>query len=242
MVIEKRTKAPLVRLAIFRVRALSIGDAAMVFLAGGLFANFFFGTLYVQGILHYSPIGAGFAFLPVAVLIGAGAGAAQRLIPRFGIRAVAIGGMILAAAGLALMVRVGIHSTYVGTLLPSFVLLALGLGIAFVPVTLIGVSSVEGADSGLASGLFNTAQQVGGALGLAILSTIAVSHTSSALAGVAHPSAHAVALATVSGYRIAFLVAAGFMVIASGVLVTFLRRGHVEGVATDGVVPAASAA
>jgi EmrB/QacA subfamily drug resistance transporter len=242
MVIEKRTKAPLVRLAIFRVRALSIGDAAMVFLAGGLFANFFFGTLYVQGILHYSPIGAGFAFLPVAVLIGAGAGAAQRLIPRFGIRSVAIGGMILAAAGLALMVRVGIHSTYVGTLLPSFVLLALGLGIAFVPVTLIGVSSVEGADSGLASGLFNTAQQVGGALGLAILSTIAVSHTSSALAGVAHPSAHAVALATVSGYRIAFLVAAGFMVIASGVLVTFLRRGHVEGVATDGVVPAASAA
>jgi predicted MFS family arabinose efflux permease len=76
------------------------------------------------------------------------------------------------------MVRVGIHSTYAGTLLPSFVLLALGLGFAFVPVTLIGVSSVEGEDAGLASGLFNTAQQVGGALGLAILSTVAASHTS----------------------------------------------------------------
>ncbi len=240
--IEQRTRSPLIRLAIFRVRALAVGDAAMLFLAAGMFANFFFGTLYVQGILHYSPIVAGLAFLPVAVLIGAGAGAAQRLIPKFGIRSVAIVGMALAAAGLALMVRVDIHSTYVGTLLPSFVLLAIGLGIAFVPATLIGVSSVEGADSGLASGLFNTAQQVGGALGLAILSTIAVTHTSDALATKAHPSRHVVALATVSGYRLAFLVAAGFMLIAIVVLVTFLRSGHIKGVAADGVPAPASAA
>jgi hypothetical protein len=116
----------------------------MLFLAAGMFANFFFGTLYVQDILHYSPIGAGLAFLPMALLIGVGAGAAQKLIPRFGIRTVAIGGMALAAAGLALMVRVSVHGTYVGTLLPSFVLLAIGLGIAFVPATLIGVSSVSG--------------------------------------------------------------------------------------------------
>jgi EmrB/QacA subfamily drug resistance transporter len=242
VVIERRTKAPLVRLAIFRVRALSVGDAAMLFLAAGMFANFFFGTLYVQDILHYTPIGAGLAFLPVAVLIGVGAGAAQQLIPRFGIRSVAIVGMALAAAGLALMVRVSIHGTYAGTLLPSFVLLAIGLGIAFVPATLIGVSSVSGADSGLASGLFNTAQQVGGALGLAILSTLAVTHTGSLLAGVSHPTKHAVAVATVSGYRVAFVVAAAFMIVAIGVLVTFLRRGHIEGVATDGVAAAASAA
>ena len=242
VVIERRTRAPLVRLAIFRVRALSVGDAAMLFLAAGMFANFFFGTLYVQDILHYSPIGAGLAFLPMALLIGVGAGAAQKLIPRFGIRAVAIGGMALAAAGLALMVRVSVHGTYVGTLLPSFVLLAIGLGIAFVPATLIGVSSVSGEDSGLASGLFNTAQQVGGALGLAILSTIAVTHTSSLLAGSAHPSSHAVATATVAGYRLAFLVAAGFMITAIIVLVSFLRPGHIAGVAADGVAPAASAA
>jgi EmrB/QacA subfamily drug resistance transporter len=238
--IEQRTKAPLVRLAIFKVRALSIGDAAMLFLAAGMFANFFFGTLYVQDILHYSPIGAGLAFLPVAVLIGVGAGAAQRLIPSFGIRSVAIVGMALAAAGLALMVRVSVNGTYVGTLLPSFVLLAIGLGIAFVPATLIGVSSVSGEDSGLASGLFNTAQQVGGALGLAILSTLAVSHTSSLLGGSAHHTAHAVAVATVSGYRLAFVVAAGFMIAAIAVLVTFLRSGHIAGVAADGVVPAVS--
>ena len=242
VVIETRTRAPLVRLSIFRGRALAVGDAAMLFLAAGMFANFFFGTLYIQNILHFTPIGAGFAFLPVAVLIAVGAAAAQQLIPRFGIRSVAIGGMATAAAGLALMVRVSVHGTYVGTLLPSFVLLAIGLGIAFVPATLIGVSSVDDEDSGLASGLFNTAQQIGGALGLAILSALAVSHTSDLLAGHSHPSAHALAVATVAGYRIAFVVAAGFMAVSIVVMLTFLRRAHVEEVAADGVVPSASAA
>jgi EmrB/QacA subfamily drug resistance transporter len=241
VVIESRTRAPLVRLSIFRVRALAVGDAAMLFLAAGMFANFFFGTLYIQEILHFTPIGAGFAFLPVALLIGAGAGAAQKLIPKFGIRSVAIAGMVIAAAGLLLMMRVSIHGTYVGTLLPSFILLAIGLGLAFVPATLIGVSSVVDDDSGLASGLFNTAQQVGGALGLAVLSTLAVTHTSGVLRGIAHPSAHAVAVATVSGYRIAFAVAAGFMVLAIIVLATFLRSGHLEGV-DDGVVAVSGAA
>jgi EmrB/QacA subfamily drug resistance transporter len=242
LVIETRRRAPLVRLSIFRVRALAVGDAALLFLAAGMFANFFFGTLYIHDILHFTPIGAGFAFLPVAVLIAVGAAAAQQLIPRFGIRSVAIGGMATAAAGLALMVRVSVHGTYAGTLLPSFVPLAVGLGIAFVPATLIGVSSVIDEDSGLASGLFNTAQQIGGALGLAILSTLAVTHTSDLLAGHSHPSAHAVAVATVAGYRIAFVVAAGFMVVSIVVMLTFLRRGHVEGVAADGVVASASAA
>jgi EmrB/QacA subfamily drug resistance transporter len=243
VVVESRTGAPLVRLSIFRVRALAVGDAAMLFLAAGMFANFFFGTLYIQDILHFTPIGAGLAFLPVAILIGVGAAAGQQLIPRFGIRSVAISGMATAAAGLLLMVRVSVHGTYVGTLLPSFVLLALGLGVAFVPATLIGVSSVVGEDSGLASGLFNTAQQIGGALGLAILSALAVSRTSSLLAGKgAHPSHQAVALATVSGYRLAFIVAAAFMLVSIAVLLTFLRRGHVEGVVADGVVPAGSGA
>ncbi len=237
--IEARVRAPLVRLAIFRTRALAVGDGAMFFLGAGLFANFFFGTLYLQDILHFTPIATGFAFLPVAVLIGAAAGVSQRIVPRFGVRAVAIGGMAIAAAGLALMVRVSVHGTYAGTLLPAFVLLAVGLGLAFVPATLIGVSSVHGDDAGLASGLFNTAQQVGGALGLAVLATLAASRTSSLISSLGHhPTTQAIAGATVSGYRIAFLVAAGFMLTSILVLVTFLRARHLESVVLDGELAA----
>jgi len=233
--LEARVRAPLVRLSIFRTRALAVGDGAMFFLGAGLFANFYFGTLYLQDILHFTPIATGFAFLPVAVLIGAAAGVSQRIVPRFGVRAVAIAGMAIAAAGLALMVRVSVHGTYAGTLLPAFVLLAVGLGLAFVPATLIGVSSVHGDDAGLASGLFNTAQQVGGALGLAILATLAASRSSSLIAALGHhASAAGVAGATVSGYRIAFLVAAGFMCTSILVIVAFLRPRHLAHVALDG--------
>jgi len=241
--IEARVRAPLVRLAIFRIRPLSVGDGAMFFLGAGLFANFFFGTLYLQEILHYSPIATGFAFLPVAVLIGVAAGISERIVPRFGVRAVATTGMAIAAGGLALMVRVSVNGTYLGTVLPAYVLLAVGLGLAFVPATLIGVSSVHGDDSGLASGLFNTAQQVGGALGLAVLVTIAASHTSSIVAGLGkHPGTHALAGATVSGYRVAFLVAAGFMLLAILVLVTFLRERHLKDVALEGDLAQAASA
>jgi EmrB/QacA subfamily drug resistance transporter len=242
VVIESRVRAPLVRLAIFRVRALAAGDAAMFFLAAGMFANFYFGTLYLQDILHFKPIATGFAFLPVALLIGVAAGISQRIVPRFGIRSVAIAGVTIGAGGLALMARAGVHSTYAGTLLPSFVLLAVGLGLAFVPATLIGVSSVGAEDAGLSSGLFNTAQQIGGALGLAILATIAATHTSHLLGR--HPAAGAVASATVSGYRLAFIVAAGLMLMADVVLVLFLRARHIEGVAVEGagaLAPAGSA-
>jgi EmrB/QacA subfamily drug resistance transporter len=241
VVIESRVRAPLVRLGIFRMRALAVGDGAMFFLGAGLFANFFFGTLYLQEILHFSPIATGFGFLPVAVLIGVAAGISQWLVPRLGVRTVAIIGMAIAAAGLALMVRISTDGTYAGTVLPPYILLAVGLGLAFVPATLISVSSVHGDDAGLASGLFNTAQQVGGALGLAVLVTVATSRTSSVLASLGHhPSAHAVAGASVSGYRIAFIIAAGFMIAAIAVLVTFLRAHHLKDVKIDGAeVPAA---
>jgi EmrB/QacA subfamily drug resistance transporter len=245
VLIESRVATPLVRLAILRVKALTIGNVSMLFIVAGMYANFFFGTLYIQDTLHYSPIEAGLAFLPVAVLIAVGAGLAQALIPRLGIRAVAVGGLVLAAAGLLLMLRVSVSSTYAGTLLPSFAVLALGLGIAFVPATLISVSSVGSDDAGLASGLLNTAQQVGGALGLAILSTIAVTHTSDLLAASGpHPSAHVVAVATVAGYRVGYAVASGFMLVAIAVLVVFLRRSHLERaeVATESGVIATQAA
>ena len=234
VVIETRMRAPLVQLRIFRVRALSVGDGAIFFLAAGMYANFYFGTLYLQEILHFKPITTGLAFLPVAVLIGIASGISQRLVPRLGIRAVAIAGVTIGAAGLALMARASLHSTYAGTLLPSFVLLAIGLGLAFVPTTLVAVSSVGQDDAGLASGLFNTAQQVGGAVGLAILATVAATHTSGVLKGLgAHPAASAVASANVSGYRLAFIVAAGLMLIADVVLIGFLRARDVAHVSVE---------
>jgi EmrB/QacA subfamily drug resistance transporter len=234
VLIESRVREPVVRLRIFRERALATGDAALFFLAAGMFANFYFGTIYLQDILHFDPIETGLAFLPVAVLIGVAAGISQRIVPRFGIRAVAIGGVTVGAAGLALMARAGLHSTYAGTLLPSFVLLAVGLGFAFVPATLIAVSSVGREDAGLASGLFNTAQQIGGAVGLAILATIAATHTGNALAAFGrHPTAAQVASANVSGYRLAFIVAAGLMLAADVVLVGFLRQRHIEHVSVE---------
>jgi EmrB/QacA subfamily drug resistance transporter len=240
--IESRVRAPLVRLAIFRTRALAVGDGAMFFVGAGLFANFYFGTLYLQEILHFKPIATGFAFLPVAVLIGAAAGVSQRIVPRFGVRTVAIAGVAIAAAGLALMVRISVHGTYAGTLLPAFVLLAVGLGLTFVPATLIGVSSVHGDDAGVASGLFNSAQQIGGALGLAVLATLAASRTSSLVSSLPrHAAASAVASATVSGYRIAFLVAAAFMLAAIFVLAVFLRPRHLEHVVLDGELAATGA-
>ena len=243
VVIEARAREPIVRLRIFRKRALASGDAAMFFLAAGMFANFYFGTLYLQEILHFNPIETGLAFLPVALLIGVAAGISQRIVPRFGIRAVAITGVTIGAAGLALMARAGVHSTYAGTLLPSFVLLAVGLGLAFVPATLIGVSSVGHEDAGLASGLFNTAQQIGGALGLAILATIAATHSGHVLAALGHHATTAqVASANVSGYRLAFIVAAGLMLLADVVLVTFLRKRHIEHVAVEGAGALAPAA
>jgi EmrB/QacA subfamily drug resistance transporter len=235
IVIESRVAAPLVRLGIFRVRALAGGDSAMFFLAAGMFANFYFGTLYLQEVLHFSPIATGLAFLPTALLIGVAAGISQRIVPRFGIRAVAIGGVTVGAVGLALMARVGLHSTYAGTLLPAFALLAIGLGFAFVPATLIGVSSVGAEDAGLASGLFNTAQQIGGALGLAILATIAATRTSDRLAALGHHvTAAQTAGAEVAGYHVAFLVAAGLMLLADVVLALFVRARHVAHVAVEG--------
>ena len=151
-----------------------------------MFANFYFGTLYLQDILHFEPIETGFAFLPVAVLIGVAAGISQRIVPRFGIRAVAIGGVTVGAAGLALMARAGVHSTYAGNA-AAVVRAARGR-----PRLRVRAGDADRRlerrreDAGLASGLFNTAQQIGGALGLAILATIAATHTGNALAAFGH--------------------------------------------------------
>jgi EmrB/QacA subfamily drug resistance transporter len=221
--IEKRSPAPLVRLSILRIRTLAAANLSLLFVMSGMMSMFYFASLYVQQVLGYSPLKAGLAFLPVTVGIGVGAGLAQSLIRRFDARAIAVAGLSLAAVGMALLLRTTVEGNYAGQLLVGLIPLALGMGLTFVPITLLATANVHGDDAGLASGLYNTAQQVGGALGLAVLSTLAASRTSSLLS----TGGSAQQAALLGGFHLAFGVAAGLLALAAVLLVAMLRRRHV---------------
>jgi EmrB/QacA subfamily drug resistance transporter len=223
--IESRSKAPLVRLSIFRVRALAVADTVLLLVASGMFGMFFFASLYVQEILGYSPLRAGLAFLPVTAGIIIGAGVAQQLIKRVGVRNVSTAGITLAAAGMLVLTQLPVHGSYVSDLLVGLLPISLGMGLTFVPITLMGTSGVADDDAGLASGLFNTAQQVGGSLGLAILSTLAASQTASVLHGT---SAAAILAARVSGYHVAFAAAAIMLGAGAVIMTVALRKQHMR--------------
>ncbi len=241
LVLESRLRHPLIRLSIFRMRSLSGSNIVMLLVSAGMFALFFFASIYVQEVLGYSPIAAGLAFLPVTGGIIVGAGLAQQLIKRYGVRAVGMVGMTLAAAGLLLLSRVPVDGSYAADLLPGLLTMAVGLGLTFVPITLIATTNVEAEDAGLASGLLNTSQQIGGALGLAVLSTLAANTTSARLlAAGSSPSVTAQMSALVDGFHVAFLIGAFLM--ASGVVLLGLlvRRGDVTNI--DTVTEAALAA
>ena len=180
LVIETRSKAPLVRLSIFRIRSLSTANIVMFLVASGMFAMFFFNTLYIQRVLGYGPLEAGLAFLPFTAGIMVSAGLASQFAPRVGVRPVAAVGMIVSSAGMLLLTQLPVDGTYLANVLPALLLTSLGMGAVFMPLTLIATTGLVDSDQGLASGLFNTSQQIGGALGLAILSTLAASKTAAA--------------------------------------------------------------
>src|SRR3954466_12451211 len=183
IVIELRSKAPLVRLSIFRIRSLSTANIVMFLVASGMFAMFFFNTLYIQRVLGYGPLKAGLAFLPFTAGIMVSAGIASTFAPRVGVRLVAGIGMGLTIVGMLLLTQLPTDGTYVANVLPAIILSALGMGAVFMPLTLVATTGLHDEDQGLASGLFNTSQQIGGALGLAILSTLAASKTAAAGGG-----------------------------------------------------------
>jgi len=216
VVIELRSAEPLVRLSIFRTRSLSAANLTMFLVASGMFAMFFFNTLYVQRVLGYGPLEAGVSFLPFTAGIMVSAGLASNLAPRIGVRPVAAAGMILAVLGMLLFARMPVDGSWLADVLPGMVLSSLGMGAVFMPLTLVATTGLRDADQGLASGLFNTSQQVGGALGLAILTTIA--------AGRTHGSSPA---ALVHGFHYAFAGAAGFVAVSLVVLLGLLRKRHV---------------
>jgi len=231
VLVESRIEGPLVRLSIFKIRSLAVANVTLLLVAGGLFALFFFATLYIQQILGFTPIQAGLAFLPVTVGIGAGAGTAQVLVKRIGVRANAIVGMVIAAIGLFLLSRIPVDGSYVSDLLPGLLLMSFGMGNTFVPITLIATTNVDEHDAGLASGLFNTSQQVGGALGLAVLSTLAADRTVSYLQGLGHqPGPQDRAAGLVEGFQVAFTAAAILVSIGAILLAVLLRSRDVANV------------
>jgi EmrB/QacA subfamily drug resistance transporter len=225
VVIERRHRAPLVRLDLFRVRTLATANGVFLIVAGALFAMFFFASLYVQQILGYSPLQAGLAFLPVTAGIMSGATLSQVLIKRFGVKPTVVTGMTLAAAGLiVLAATTEVDGSYLGILF-GLVPMALGMGLTFVPLTLVATTGVEAEDAGLASGVFNTSQQVGGALGLAVLATLANDRTAS----FAGPRPEAL----VSGFQLAFTVSAAMMVVGLVLISVLLRRRDVARIDTS---------
>jgi EmrB/QacA subfamily drug resistance transporter len=219
IVIEMRHRAPLVPLRIFRNRSVSSSNAVGLLVGASLFSMFFFISLYLQQVLGFSALKAGLSYLPLAVSIILAAGAASVLVERIGPKPVLAAGMAFVAVGLVLFSSVRPNGSFTGDVLLPSVIVAIGLGLSFVPLTIAAVAGVAEHETGLASGLINTAQQVGGALGLAILSTVANSKIES-LMRAAHGSPAARRGALADGFGTAFTVGAGFAI--AGVILTLL--------------------
>jgi EmrB/QacA subfamily drug resistance transporter len=221
VLIESRSRSPLLPLRIFRLRALSAANATMALVGAVTFSEFFVLTLYVQDVLHYSAVQSGVAFSAFALSVVVTSNLAQAVIGRIGVRATLMTGLALATLSLGLLTQVPVDGHYFWDLFPAFVLGGAGLGFAFVPVTIASLAGVERSDAGVASGLVNTSRQIGGAIGLAAISTIAAS----AAASYAHTHGVSVASAsaTVSGFQTSFYVLGGMLVAAFVVTAAFLR-------------------
>jgi EmrB/QacA subfamily drug resistance transporter len=234
VVIERRSPEPLVRLSIFNVRTLRAANVVMLVVASGLFAMFFFNTLYIQRVLGFSPLQAGLAFLPFTVGIAIGAGLSQGLMRSLGLRTTAALGLTIGSIGMLALLTIDRDGSYLADVLPMMIPLSIGMGLTFVPVTLLATSGLQADVAGLASGLFNTSQQIGGALGLAILSTIAVNRTDDVLADVSgKPSPVQLGDALVSGFKGAFFAASLLLIGGLVLLLTMLKKRDLERIPTD---------
>jgi EmrB/QacA subfamily drug resistance transporter len=221
--IEARSSAPLVPLRLFRLHNLRTANITAVLWSAAMFAWFFLAALYLQLVLGYSPLEVGLAFLPSTLIMGAfSIGLSARLVMRYGIRKPLGVGLGLASLGLLLFVRAPVDGDYFTDVLPSMILLGFGAGMAFNPMLLAAMNDVEPTEAGLASGVVNTAFMMGGALGLAILASIADSRTSHLLS-----SGESALDALTGGYHVAFLVGAIFAVAAATIGAAFLREAPV---------------
>jgi EmrB/QacA subfamily drug resistance transporter len=227
---EKRSRDPLLPLGLFRVRNVAGGDLTALIIAASLFSLFYFLTLYVQTVLGYSPIRAGAAFLVTPLVIAVFSGITSQLVGKIGYKPPMVVGPLVLAAGLFYLSTIRVHGTYWGDVMPGLAIAGTGLGLTFVSLTLAATSGAPVRLSGLVSGILNTSQQIGGAIGLAVLSVVANSATTSALnAGDTSTQAK------VAGFHYAFHVSAGFAVAASLVAALLVRnrRGAVGQEAQD---------
>ena len=223
ILLELRSRSPLVPLSIFRRRTLTGANVIGFALGMVIFGMFFLLSLYMQQVLEYTPLRTGFGYLAVALTVIVAAAISQGLVTRLGVKPVLMTGMGLLTIGLVYFTFVSVGGSYVDDLLPGFVILGVGMGFSFVPISIAALAGVKGPEAGLASGLINTSQQIGGALGLAILTTVATTRTSNLLdSGGSQPQA------LVSGFSLAFWVAAGFAL--AGFLTTafVLRRDDLK--------------
>ena len=231
VILELRSEHPLLPLRVVVDRNRG-GSYLTSFLAGlALFGMFLFLTFYLQGTLQYSALKSGFAFLPFSVGIVISATVAAQLLPRFGPRILMVTGMAMATVGLVLFTGIGVHSSYLTHVLPSIVIISLGMGLVFVPLSSTALIGIDEHDAGVASALVNTTQQVGGSLGTALLNTVAATATTTYL-GSHSTTAAVTAAAVVHGYSVAFTVSAvllGAGAIAALVLIRPNRNGLPSG-------------
>jgi len=217
--IELRSKDPLMPFGIFRLRTLTGANLVGLLVGAALFAMFFFLSRYMQEVLGYSALKAGLSYVPLTLAIIVSAGLASVLVTKLGFRPVLLAGLGLVTIGLLWFAQVPEDGVYLSNLVAPMVISAFGLGFAFVPVTIAAVSGVSKDESGLASGLINTSQQIGGALGLAVLGTIAASKTTDLLVA-AQGAKTAVPGALTEGFQLAFLTGAGFAIL--GIIATLV--------------------
>jgi EmrB/QacA subfamily drug resistance transporter len=226
VVVETRSRWPLLPLRIFRSRTLSAANGTMAIVGGVTFSEFFLLTLYLQNVLGYSALRAGAAFVAFAGSVVIVSNLAQPIVARFGVQRTLVAGLIMSAASVALLTRIPVHGDYFTDLFPAFVLGGTGLSLTFVPVTIASLSGVGRADAGVASGLVNTSRQIGGAIGIAAISAIAATSTSSYVDS--HPGTVASsAVALHHGHLTALYVLAALLVAAAVLAATLVRPAPV---------------
>src|SRR6059058_4407475 len=224
VVIEMRSPAPLLPLRIFRLRTLTASNINALLMGAAIFSQFFLLTLYMQQVLHYSALKTGVAYIALTLSIIAFSAVSQALVTRVGIRRVLPVGLAVSAAALVLFARLPVHGSYFGDLFPAFLLSGIGLALAFVPISIGGLTGVRQADAGIASGLINTSQQIGGAIGVAVATTIATTVTSNYLD--VHPGASPLGGAALThGFSIAFYVLAA-VAVAGAVVAAALTESN----------------